>query len=101
MSGDVRKSLIERELERGLSAFLVAPTILLVAPSILVPLFPGHLAPVFALSFAAAILSYLALSRRWLRRAGRDLLEFGGWKALLFWLVLTSLILGLVNWAWT
>ena len=100
MNEDPRKSFWVRELERGMSAFVVAPVVLLVTPSVLVPLLPGRLGLVFVLSLVASIVSYLAVSRRRLFGIDRDPLELGGWKALMGWLILTSLVTGLVSFAW-
>lgn len=93
-------SFWERELQRGLSGLIVAPMVLLVLPSLLVPLLPGRLPLVFLISFFLAALSYLGLSRRWFVRAGRDPLDLGGWRVLALWLVFTSLLTGLVGLAW-
>lgn len=100
MQQDARPSFWTRELQRGMGGFLMAPLILLVMPSMLVPLLPGRVPLVLLLSFAASALSYLLCSRRWLFRRSRDPLEVGGWAALLGWLLLTSLITGLVSMAW-
>ncbi|OLV16225.1 hypothetical protein [Deinococcus marmoris] len=93
-------SFWERELQRGLSGLIVAPMVLLVLPSLLVPLLPGRLPLVFVLSLVLAVLSYLGLSRRWFARSRRDPLEGSGWRVLAVWLVATSVLTGLVGWAW-
>jgi hypothetical protein len=93
-------SFWERELQRGLSGFIVAPMVLLVLPSLLVPLLPGRLPLVLLLSFALAGLSYLGLSRRWFVRSRRDPLDLGGWQVLIIWVVLTSVLTGLIDLAW-
>ncbi|OLV17830.1 hypothetical protein [Deinococcus marmoris] len=100
MTNKTPASFWERELQRGLSGLIVAPMVLLVVPSLLVPLLPGRLPAVFLLSLALAILSYLALSRRWWARAGRDPLDLGGWRVLAIWMVVTSLLTGLIGLAW-
>ena len=100
MTGKTSASFWQRELQRGLGGFIVAPMVLLVLPSLLVPLLPGRLPLVFLLSVVLALLSYLGLSRRWFTRAGRDPLDLGGWRVLVIWVVLTSLLTGLVGMAW-
>ncbi|GAA3999492.1 hypothetical protein GCM10022631_08010 [Deinococcus rubellus] len=100
MTGKIPASFWERELQRGLSGLIVAPMVLLVLPSLLVPLLPGRLPLVFVLSLGLAALSYLGLSRRWFIRSGRDPLNLGGWRVLMIWVVLTSVLTGLISLAW-
>ena len=100
MPGKPPPSFWERELQQGLSGFVVAPMVLLVLPSLLVPLLPGRLPLVLLLSFAFAALSYLGMSRRWFVRSRRDPLDLGGWRVLIIWVVLTSVLTGLIGLAW-
>ncbi|HEX2864900.1 MAG TPA: hypothetical protein VHN99_10060 [Deinococcales bacterium] len=93
-SGPVPGSFWARELRRGLAGMIVAVTVLLVGPTILVPLMPGRAGAAVGLSVLAGVVVYLAVSR------GRDLLALSGWWALVFWLAFTSLLTGLASWAW-
>ncbi|TSA79772.1 hypothetical protein FNU79_17470 [Deinococcus detaillensis] len=100
MNKTVQHTFWERELQRGLSGLIVAPMVLLVLPSLLVPLLPGRLPLVLLLSLGLAVLSYLGLSRRWFVRSGRDPLDLGGWRVLVIWLFFTSVLTGLISLVW-